>query len=154
MHLDGKAAYRAIVEVGGKGSALHPLTPGTACGRMALCDIIRRREIPFREVRTRSADFATLRTAFGDAHMESLEVYTSLADAAGLVVERVDDLTQATLPTFTRWRANAVTHRDAVLQLLGADGLAAFERSTYILEEFWRDGTLGYGLLAAVRPAT
>jgi 27-O-demethylrifamycin SV methyltransferase len=120
---------------------------------MALCDVVRRREIPWQEVRSRSADFATLRRAFGDAHMEPLEVYASLAEAAGLVVECAHDLTEATLPTFARWRANAAAHRDEVVELLGADDLAAFERSTDILEGFWRDGTLGYGLMAAVRPA-
>jgi 27-O-demethylrifamycin SV methyltransferase len=125
------------------------LRPG---GRMVLCDLVRRREIPFREVRERRHDFATLRTAFGDAHMESLEYYSGEMTAQGLGVERVDDLTTATLPTFDRWRANAAKHHDAVTALIGADGLDAFVRSCDLLEEFWRDGTFGYGLLAAVKP--
>ena len=44
-------------------------------GRVVLCDIIRHREIPFLEVRARRDDFATLRQAFGDAHMEPLATY-------------------------------------------------------------------------------
>lgn len=126
------------------------LRPG---GRMVLCDLIRRREIPFLEVRKRRVDFAVLRTAFGDAHMESLDFYASAAEDCGLSVVEVTDLTDATLPTFDRWRANAATHRDSVVELIGEDGLEAFVRSCDILEEFWQDGTFGYGLVAATKPA-
>ena len=127
------------------------LKPG---GRMVLCDLIRHREIPFREVRDRRADFVTLRTAFGDAHFEPLDFYTSTAQAHGLVVDVADDLTRATLPTFDRWRANAAAHRDEVVAGLGEDGHEAFVRSCDILEGFWRDGTFGYGLFAAQKPAS
>jgi 27-O-demethylrifamycin SV methyltransferase len=126
------------------------LRPG---GRVVLCDIIRRREIPFREVRNRMADFVVLREVFGDARMESLEVYGELSEQAGLTVESAEDMTDITRPTFARWRANLVEHRDEVVRLLGAEGADAFERSTHVLEGFWRDGTLGYGLFTAVKPA-
>ena len=60
-------------------------------GRVVLCDVIRRREIPFREVRERRADFQTLREAMGDAHMEPLDVYAELMAGAGLTVEDRED---------------------------------------------------------------
>lgn len=125
------------------------LSPG---GRMVLCDLMRWREIPFLEVRERRADFATLREAFGDAHFQSLEDYADAARAEGLIVELSDDLTELTLPTFDRWRANAQTHRDAVVALIGTDGHEAFVRSCDILEAFWHDGTFGYGLISARKP--
>jgi len=125
------------------------LRPG---GRFVLCDITRRREIPFDEVRARRDDFVTLRAAFGDARMEPLDYYTRTAEAHGLVVDRADDLTDLTLPTFEHWRANARTHRDEVVAAIGADGLDDFVRGADILEEFWREGTLGYGLFAAAKP--
>lgn len=124
------------------------LRPG---GRLVLCDLMRWRAIGFLEVRARRVDFATLRTAFGDAHMEPLSYYASLAEDAGLEVERTDDLTEASRPTFDRWRGNAAKHREAVVGLIGEDGLDAFVRSCDILEEFWRDGTMGYGLVAAAK---
>lgn len=125
------------------------LRPG---GRVVLCDIIRRREIPFKEVRDRREDLAVLRAAFGPARMESLEYYAGKAEAHGLVVDRAEDLTQATLPTFDRWRANVETYHDEVLAHLGLDGVAAFVRSCEILDAFWRDGTFGYGLFSAYKP--
>jgi 27-O-demethylrifamycin SV methyltransferase len=125
------------------------LRPG---GRFVLCDIIRRREIGFLEVRQRRAEFETLRDAFGDARMEPLERYRQLAVQSGLVVDRFDDLTTATLPTFDRWRRNAADHASDVVRELGEEGLSAFVRSADLLEAFWRDGTLGYGLIAAAKP--
>jgi 27-O-demethylrifamycin SV methyltransferase len=125
------------------------LKPG---GRLVLCDLIRHRDIPFSEVRARRHDLAILRAAFGDAHMEQLADYCRYAEAHGLRVDQLDDLTQQTLPTFDRWRANAKAHRDDVLAALGPAGFDAFVRSCDILEGFWRDGTLGYGLIAAHKP--
>lgn len=125
------------------------LKPG---GRFVLCDIIRRREIPFLELRDRREEFAVLRAAYGAARMDPLEGYVELAEAAGLVVDRADDLTTETLPTFRHWQANVDRHRDRVTELLGEESVATFERSLGILDAFWRDGTLGYGLMAARKP--
>jgi 27-O-demethylrifamycin SV methyltransferase len=124
------------------------LRPG---GRLVLCDITRQREIPFQEVLRRRLEFATLRDAFGEARMEPLGYYAELAQRSGLDVQELRDLTQRTLPTFDRWRANAAEHDAEVRVALGADGLDAFVRSCDILEGFWRDGTLGYGLISAVK---
>ena len=126
------------------------LKPG---GRIALCDIIRRREIPFQELKERRDDFAVLRAAFGAARMDTLDQYTELMQDAGLTVDQVVDITDETLPTLDRWRATAAEHRDAVVQLLGEESLTTFEESLGILESFWRDGTLGYGLISAAKPA-
>ncbi len=121
-------------------------------GQLVLCDIIRRRAIPFREVKERRADFLVLRSAFGDAHMDSLENYSLHASRAGLSVKRVDDLTEATYPTFTRWRDNAAANRAHLTEAMGAEDLASFVEACDILERFWRDGILGYGLLTAAKP--
>jgi 27-O-demethylrifamycin SV methyltransferase len=123
-----------------------------AGGGLALCDIVLQREMPFDEVRARRAPLALLRGVFGDARMEPLARYRELAEAAGLVVVEETDLTVATRPTFARWRENAVVHRDAVVASLGDEGLAQFVEACGVLETFWDDGTLGYGLLAARKP--
>jgi 27-O-demethylrifamycin SV methyltransferase len=93
-----------------------------------------------------------LRTAFGEARMEPLDVYVDLATSVGLDVDVTEDLTQLTLPTFDRWRDNAVEHTDFVREAVGGDGVDAFVASIDILESLWRDGTMGYGLLGAALP--
>ncbi len=125
------------------------LRPG---GRVVLCDLIKHRDIGFQEVRDRREEFAVLRTAFGDAHMHSLDYYSGAFADAGLQIDRVTDLTEATLPTFDRWRENARAHRESVVEAIGLDGWEAFVRSCDILESLWRDGTFGYGLVVAVKP--
>jgi 27-O-demethylrifamycin SV methyltransferase len=125
------------------------LRPG---GRMALCDIILQRPLDLAEVRRLREPLKLLRAVFGDARMEPLAEYARLAAGAGLVVESETDLTQATLPTFTRWRENADRHRDQVIELLDEGSWQQFAASCDVLEGFWNDGTLGYGLLAATKP--
>lgn len=130
------------------GECARVLAPG---GRLVLCDIIRKREIPFLEVRARKEDFATLRAAFGDAHMEPLDSYTSTLEQLGTTVTDSVDISEQTQPTFAAWRANAELHRAAVSELLGQRGLDDFVGATHILENFWRDETLGYGILSATK---
>jgi cyclopropane fatty-acyl-phospholipid synthase-like methyltransferase len=122
-----------------------------ADGRLVLCDIIRRREIPFAEVRARRKDFAKLRAVFGDAHMEPLEAYTSTLGQLGATLTDSTDITEPTLPTFAAWRARVEAHEPALRELIGPEGVDDFVEGTNILESFWLDGTLGYGILAAVK---
>jgi cyclopropane fatty-acyl-phospholipid synthase-like methyltransferase len=125
------------------------LRPG---GVMSLCDVIRRREIPFEELRERIPEFAMLRDAFGSSQMKPLEEYEQLANGAGLVVESSIDLTTETLPTLEHWRRNAEVNREAVRELIGEEGHETFVRASEILEGMFRDGTMGYGLLSARKP--
>jgi 27-O-demethylrifamycin SV methyltransferase len=125
------------------------LRPG---GRVALCDIVLRRPMPFEEVRRLRQPLAVLREVFGDARMEAIDTYVEHFTAAGLEVDTSIDLTDATRPTFERWRANARDHRQEVLAALGPEDLDRFVESCDILEGFWDDGTLGYGLVAGAKP--
>ena len=124
------------------------LAPG---GRITLCDIIRKRDVPFLEVRRRREDFALLRRAFGDAHMEPLSEYASTLADLGMTITDATDISLPTLPTFAAWRANVGAHEDRLRELIGDGGLTDFVESTHVLEAFWKDETLGYGILAAVR---
>ena len=126
------------------------LRPG---GRLVLCDVIRRREIPFLELRDRREEFAVLRAAFGAARMDPLADYAAYAEKAGLTPDEVVDITAETLPTFDRWQQNVTNHRDEVNRILGKESVDTFERSLDILRNFWQDGTLGYGLISADLPA-
>ena len=121
-------------------------------GRLVLCDIVLRRELDLAEVRRLRRPLGLLRVVYGDARMEPLAEYRRLAERSGLVVDTETDLTPPTRPTFGRWRENARRHRDRLVELMGEDGLGEFVESTTVLEGFWDDGTLGYGLLAAAKP--
>lgn len=125
------------------------LRPG---GRIALCDIIRQRDIGFAEVRERRSDFATLRAAFGDAHMEPLGSYVETLRRLGMSVTLTQDMTAETMPTFAAWRANVSAHDNELRTLMTIEDIEQFVRSTEILESFWKEGTLGYGVLSAVKP--
>jgi cyclopropane fatty-acyl-phospholipid synthase-like methyltransferase len=124
------------------------LRPG---GRLALCDIVLRRRLDLLEVKRLREPLMLLREVFGDARMEPLAHYAHLALDRGLVVEQQTDLTEATRPTFARWRENADRNRDEVVALLGEPGWHRFRDACDVLEGFWDDGTLGYGLLAATK---
>jgi 27-O-demethylrifamycin SV methyltransferase len=122
------------------------LAPG---GRLVLCDIIRKREIPFVEVRARREDFATLRAAFGDAHMQPLASYATTLGQLGMAVADATDISEETRPTFPAWRANIDLYQSELHELLGTRGVEDFVGATHILDSFWGDETLGYGILAA-----
>ena len=124
------------------------LRPG---GRLVLCDVVLRRAMPFEEVRRLRGPLGLLREVFGDARMEPLSAYADLAAAVGLRTDRAVDLTDETRPTFARWRANAHANREEVVARLGDDGWRRFLEGCDVLESFWDDGTLGYGLLSATR---
>lgn len=125
------------------------LRPG---GRFALCDVVLRRPMPFDEVRRRRHELALLRGVFGDARLEVIAWYAEALGAHGLTTEAEIDLSDATRPTFARWRANASRHRDDVISMLGAEDWQRFVDACDLLERLWDEGALGYALLAASKP--
>lgn len=126
------------------------LRPG---GRLALCDIVLARDLPFEEVRRRQRPLSLLRAAFGDARMETMARYAAMAEDEGLMVDRQEDLTATTRPTFARWRTQADAHRAEVETQIGAESWQDFVDSCAVLEQMWDENVLGYGLLAAAKPA-
>lgn len=120
------------------------LRPG---GRFILCDIIRCNPIPLPELVRDLAKFRCLDEVFGKAKMESLETYVRLAEANRLVVERVEDVSSETLPTFEKWSANAHANRDRVIELTGEAYWRQFVDACDYLTTFWQSKKLGYGML-------
>jgi 27-O-demethylrifamycin SV methyltransferase len=68
-----------------------------------------------------------------------------------MTVTRSDDITVPTQPTFPAWRSNVEAHEARLIELIGPASVDEFVRATHILEAFWQDGTLGYGILAATK---
>jgi 27-O-demethylrifamycin SV methyltransferase len=124
------------------------LRPG---GRIALADIMLRAPLPMTEVVRRREEFLLLHRVFGRAKMEPLATYQSLAEQSGLQVTVHEDISRETLPTFSRWRENAMAHREDVIDLLGETLWREFLVACDVLEQFWKQGVLGYGILSGVR---
>jgi 27-O-demethylrifamycin SV methyltransferase len=124
------------------------LRPG---GRVALGDIVLRSPLPMAEVVRFREEFLLLHRVFGRAKMEPLEVYRSLAEASGLQVEVLEDVSTETLPTFDRFRRNAATNRDQVIELVGEPMWRDFLAACDVLEAFWKQGRFGYGMVAGVK---
>lgn len=131
------------------GECARVLRPG---GRFVLCDIVLRRPIEFAEVRRRREEFGLLRAVFGDSRMELLATYREHFVAAGLEVGKEIDLTETTRPTFEHWRQNANRHRREVVAALGETDWRRFVDSCDVLESFWDEGVLGYGLISGSQP--
>ena len=83
--------------------------------------------------------------------MEPLTTTSSTLRRPGTDITDATDISVPTLPTFAAWRANVEHHEDRLLELLGEQGVEEFVESTHILEGFWQDETLGYGILAAIK---
>jgi 27-O-demethylrifamycin SV methyltransferase len=120
-------------------------------GRLALCDVMLRRDLPLAEVLSRAQDFIHLHYAFGRAKMETLGTYSRFAELAGLRVTESRDISDETFRTFAHWSHQVQTNREEVRALIGDDGLEHFRASCEILPELWRQRVLGYGLMVAVK---
>ena len=123
------------------------LRPG---GRLILCDIMARRELPLSEVIRHRDAFLLLQAAFGRARMESLEFYRDLFEQNGFEVVRADDISAQTRKTFEHWRANALANRGRVVDLLGTEAWQEFVDSCDVLDRRGDGELLGYGIVAAV----
>jgi 27-O-demethylrifamycin SV methyltransferase len=132
------------------GECARVLKPG---GRVILCDVMLRTKLTLPQVIGHRDEFLILKDAFGRAKMETLDFYSSRLQANGLYLEQARDITLETLPTFSHWRDNARQKRSRVEQHIGATAWGRFLASCDVLESFWQDGIMGYGILAASKPA-
>jgi len=126
------------------------LRPG---GRLVLCDVIAGKALEMTDVIAHRDAFLLLQEGFGRARMEPLDYYREQLSAAGFVVDVVRDISLETRPTFTHWRNNALEHQAAVEAMIGRQGWQVFHDCCAVLETFWDQGLLGYGLLSASKPA-
>ncbi len=122
------------------------LKPG---GRLALCDLVLKHPMTTRDVVALRDELLLLRDVFGRAKMEPVEWYSAVLRRLGFVRIETEDLTAATFGTFARWEENAERSRDECFHLFGESSWRQFVESVAVLRRFWRDGILGYALVAA-----
>lgn len=120
-------------------------------GRIVLCDIMLHAPLPMVEIVKHRGEFLLLNRVFGRAKMEPMESYRTWATASGLRVDVLEDVSAETFPTFERWRRNAHRHRETAQGLIGEPLWRDFVDACGVLERFWKDRVLGYGIVAAVK---
>ena len=130
--------------------AARVLRPG---GRVVLCDIMLKRKLPLELVIEYRDEFLLLRDVFGRARMEPLSFYAQGFESRGLELLDATDITRETYPTFAAWHANASEHRERVVGLIGEHRWQQFADACEVLARFWDEDILGYGIVAAARPA-
>lgn len=126
------------------------LKPG---GRVVLCDVMLQAKPTLAQVIAHRDEFLILKDAFGRAKMETLEFYRENMQANQLQVEHARDISAETLPTFAHWRENALGNRAGVEQHIGEQAWSRFLASCVVLESFWQQNIMGYGIICASKPA-
>lgn len=126
------------------------LRPG---GSVVLCDIILKRKLKLEEVIQYRDEFLLLRDVFGRAIMEPLSFYRQQFESNGLRVTAESDISTPTFPTFDRWRQNATENRESVCRMIGERAWEQFLLSCDVLERFWKEDILGYGIICAHKDA-
>ena len=114
-----------------------------------MCDIITHREIPLSEVLRHARDFYLLRRVFGRSKMVTLEAYAGWCEEFGLHSVEADDISAAVEGTFEAWKENARVYESEVTELIGREELVRFVKSCDVLQRFWDDRFLGYGVVSA-----
>lgn len=126
------------------------LKPG---GRVVLCDVMLQAKLTLPQVIAHRDEFLILKDAFGRAKMETLGFYRDHMQANQLQVEHARDISTETLPTFAHWRENALGNRSSVERHIGEQAWSRFLASCNVLESFWQQNIMGYGIICASKPA-
>ncbi|MEP1471058.1 MAG: methyltransferase domain-containing protein [Halieaceae bacterium] len=125
------------------------LRPG---GRIVLCDVMLHFKLTLEQVIARRDEFLILKNAFGRARMETLNFYEKQLTDNNLELESARNITKETLPTFARWKENALHNRASVEEHIGRKAWEDFISSCDVLQEFWQHGVMGYGIISARKP--
>ncbi|HEY6132055.1 MAG TPA: methyltransferase domain-containing protein [Halioglobus sp.] len=120
-------------------------------GRVVLCDVIMKRKLKLAEVIQYRDEFLLLRDVFGRSINEPLQFYRQQFELNGLHVAAESDISKPTFPTFSRWRQNAMGKRESVCEMIGGRAWEQFLLSCDVLEKFWQEDILGYGIISAYK---
>ncbi len=133
------------------------LEPG---GQLLLCDVIcrKRPSLPdhlsylSRMGLKYPAGILSLKRAFGRGKAETFDFYKRELAEAGFTQINAIDISDEVLPTIGCWKANIAEHPDRVLQALPQKEIDHFVSASDLLEDLYKNGFHGYGLVKAVKP--
>ncbi len=95
-----------------------------------------------------------MRRAFGPAWTEPLHVYTTLLKKIGYVNLATREVGDYVRPTFECWKRNAVANEKDIRRYFSRRQLNDFVTATDLVNDWYRSGLLGYGLVGADKPLT
>jgi 27-O-demethylrifamycin SV methyltransferase len=116
-----------------------------------LCDIMLDHKLSLPQVIEYRDEFLLLRDVYGRAKMEPLVYYSQQLQANRFNVIHSRNISLETSATFDRWRDNAIANKSKVVELIGKQAWVQFYESCDVLANFWKQGILGYGIVAAVK---
>jgi cyclopropane fatty-acyl-phospholipid synthase-like methyltransferase len=122
-------------------------------GVMVMCDIVTARLIPphrglWHFLRHLPAYYRLLK-AWGPAQLPTLGNYVDRLVEAGFTRVLALDITPYAAPTLSRWRENALPHVRSGVAGMSPREVKNFVRACEILDNFFRGGIFGYGMIRA-----
>ena len=131
--------------------AFRVLKPG---GRLVLCDVILRRPLRMSDIYRHIDEFNLLDRVFGKARLELLQDTRIHLEKAGFASIDSRDVSESCRPTFRHWRENLVRNRNTILTpSFPEERIADFSKACDVLENFFSDGALGYGMARGEKPS-
>jgi len=118
-------------------------------GRIVLCDLILLNPLSGREIFEMSSELRTLESSFGKASLFTLTQYEDLFNSLGLKEIKKIDVSEQIFPTINGWKVNAQKNKQKITSLLGEFHFTNFQTSCNNLEDLYRNGRWGYGIISA-----
>jgi cyclopropane fatty-acyl-phospholipid synthase-like methyltransferase len=88
-----------------------------------------------------------LQRSFGDAKLETPEFYKQLMLEQGFKNVQLINISKEVIRTVTKWKENALEHKENILKLVDDNAYNDFLRSYDIIHNFFINDVLGYCLI-------
>jgi ubiquinone/menaquinone biosynthesis C-methylase UbiE len=122
-------------------------------GAMVLCDIVLLEVLPFVRLAARNLPlipkYAELARTWGYPKVNSMGTYCNGLIEAGFSEVTAINITEKTLPTMRRWIQNARAGGEKTMGDFTRKDVMQFIRGCEVLDEFFRNGIAGYGMMMA-----
>jgi 27-O-demethylrifamycin SV methyltransferase len=120
-------------------------------GELLLCDMITKREFSAIDILRQGKEIATLEKTFGKAKTETLDYYQQTLEYAGFSNIETLDVSPNIYPTMQQWRQNIHQHYTQLASCMSDTQIQGFLESCEILETFYHEETLGYGVVHGLK---
>ena len=122
-----------------------------AQGKLLLCDMIAVKEFTAFDILKRGKEIAIMESVFGKAKTQTLECYSQNLESAGFSDIKTLDVSENIYPTMQYWRENINHRRTEISASMSNEQIQDFLKACDILEKFYAEKTLGYGMVTALK---